>query len=51
MRLPLIILTIPLTISFLGGMFEWYFEDGFYLLLGLAIIIGLVWAWIVELKK
>lgn len=51
MKTPLLLISTPYAISFLAGMFSWYMEDGMYLLLGLTILIGIVWAWIVELKK
>jgi hypothetical protein len=50
-KIPLTLITAPMTLSFLSGMFDWYIEDGMYMLFGLAMIIGLGWLWIIELKK
>jgi len=51
MKTPLLFISIPYAISFLGGMFGWYMEEGMYLVIGIAMLIGIIWAWIVELKK
>jgi len=51
MKTPLLLISVPFAISFLAGMFDWYIEEGMYILLGLSMIIGVVWAWIIELKK
>ena len=51
MKTPLLLISIPYAISFLAGMFEWYMEDGMYILLALAMLVGIVWGWIIELKK
>ena len=51
MKLALLFITVPSVISFLSGMFEWYIDDGMYLLFGISMIIGIIWAWIIELNK
>jgi len=51
MKYPLLLISVPYAISFLGGMFGWYMEDGMYILIGLSMLVGIVWAWIVEIKK
>jgi len=51
MKTPLLLISVPFAISFLAGMFGWYIEEGMYILLGLSMIVGIVWAWIIELKK
>lgn len=51
MKAPLLLLTIPFSLAFLAGAFDWYFEDGFYVLLGFSMLLGIVWGWVVELKK
>lgn len=51
MKAALLFITVPLTISFFAGMFEWYIEDGMYILLGLSMIIGIIWAWIAESNR
>jgi len=51
MKYALLLISVPYAISFLAGMFGWYMEDGMYMLIGLSMLVGIVWAWIVELKK
>jgi hypothetical protein len=51
MKTPLLLISIPLAISFLGGMFYWEMEEGMVVLFGLSMIIGTIWAWVIELKK
>lgn len=51
MKSALTTITIPFILSFLAGMFNWYMDDGVYALLGFAMIGGLTWAWVIELKK
>lgn len=51
MKTALSLITVPYAISFFGGMFDWYFEDGFYILMGISIIVGIVWAWRLEMKR
>lgn len=51
MKTPLLLISIPFGISFLGGMFYWEIEEGMTILFGLSMIIGVVWAWVIELKK
>jgi len=51
MKTPLLLITIPYTIAFLAGIFGWYMEEGLLALLGIAILIGIGWAWKIELNK
>jgi len=51
MKAPLIIMTVPFALSFISGMFDWYIEDGMFALFGFAFFVGLVWAWVLELKE
>ena len=51
MKTPLTILTTCFSVGFLDGFFGWNLADGFYALVGIAMIIALVWMWKVELKK
>ena len=48
MKAALTTITVPYAISFLGGMFGWTFDDGFYMLIGFAMLAGIIWAWVVE---
>ena len=48
---PLIILSVPMLISFLSGVFGWDFDDGFYLLIGLSMMVGIIWMWYVMLTN
>jgi membrane protein CcdC involved in cytochrome C biogenesis len=50
MKIALALITVPFIISFMSGMFDWYVEDGMFALFGLAMIVGLGWAWFIELK-
>jgi len=51
MKAPLLFISVPFAIMFLSGFFGWYVEEGMTILSGLSMIVGIVWAWIVELKK
>jgi len=51
MKTPLLLISIPLSISFLGGMFYWEIPEGMTILFGLSMIIGVIWAWVIELKN
>ena len=51
MKTPLLLVSVPYGIMFLSGVFEWYIEDGLAILAGLSMLIGICWAWYVELKK
>jgi len=51
MKGALTTITVPYTISFLSGVFYWEFPEGFYMLIGLALLAGIVWAWYEALKK
>ena len=51
MKLALSLITVPYGISFLGGMFGWYMEDGMYMLIGFSMLAGIIWAWIVECNR
>lgn len=51
MKTPLLLITIPYAVSFLSGMLDWYVEDGMFVLIGLSMLAGIVWAWVIELKK
>jgi len=51
MKTPLLFITVPFAISFLAGVFGWYMEEGLLALLGIAMLIGIVWAWKIELNK
>ena len=51
MKAALTTISVPYGISFLSGVFYWDFPEGFYILLGLSMMAGIIWAWAVELKK
>jgi hypothetical protein len=51
MKAALTTITVPFAISFLSGVFMWDFPEGFYILLGLSMIVGIIWAWFLEMKK
>jgi hypothetical protein len=51
MKAALTTITVPYGISFLSGVFYWDFPEGFYMLLGFAMLGGIAWAWTVEMKR
>lgn len=51
MIIALLLISIPFSISFLAGVFYWEFPEGFYILLGFSMIIGIIWAWVIEAKR
>lgn len=51
MKLALGLITIPFIFSFLSGAFNWYMDDGAYIFLGFLMIVGLVWAWVIEVNR
>ena len=51
MKFALSMMTIPFTLSFLSGVFNWYIEDGMFILFGFSMMVGLIWAWVEELKR
>ena len=51
MKLALSTITVPYSISFLSGVFMWELPEGLYILLGLAMIVGIIHAWIVETNR
>jgi len=51
MKAPLLLITIPMVIIFLTGMLEWYMDDEVYMLFGFSMIIGVIWAWLVESRS
>jgi hypothetical protein len=51
MKAALATITAPMVLSFLSGVFGWYMEDGLYALIGFTMMGGIVWAWVIELKK
>ncbi len=51
MKAALTTLTVPYSISFMSGMFGWTFDDGFFMLLGFSMLAGIIWAWIVEMRR
>lgn len=51
MKAALTTITAPMALSFFAGMFDWYMDDGVYMLIGFTMIAGLVWAWIIALKQ
>lgn len=51
MKAALALMTAPLVISFLSGMFDWYMDDGLLIFFGFCMILGTIWAWIIELKN
>ena len=51
MKTPLLLISVPYVISGLAGAFGWYMEEGLLILLGLAILVGMIWAWYIELNK
>ena len=51
MKAALTTITVPFSISFLSGVFYWEFPEGFYMLLGAAMVAGIIWAWVVEMKR
>lgn len=50
-KAALLLITVPLILSFTAGMFDWYVEDGMLIIFGLSMIIGVVWAWLIVLKN
>jgi hypothetical protein len=44
---PLWIFTSVYALSFLDGMFGWGFDDGAYLVLGLAQLAAIIWMWVI----
>ena len=51
MKNALLLITIPYALALLAGMFEWYMDDGVWMLFGISMLVGIIWGWIVELKK
>jgi hypothetical protein len=51
MKTPLLLVSVPYGVMFLSGVFGWYIEDGMATLAGISMLIGISWAWTVELKK
>lgn len=51
MKNALTLITAPMALSFLAGMFDWTLPDGLYVLIGFTMIGGLIWAWIIEAKN
>jgi multidrug efflux pump subunit AcrB len=51
MKIALSLFSVPFGISFLSGLFYWEFPEGFFVLLGISMLIGIVWAWFIELKR
>jgi hypothetical protein len=50
LKIALSFISVPFGISFLSGAFDWYFDDGFYILLGASMLIGIIWAWVAVYK-
>jgi hypothetical protein len=51
MKGALTTISVPYAVSFLDGMFLWGLPEGFYILVGFAMLVGIVWAWIVESNR
>lgn len=51
MRTPLVLLTTLLSLSFFDGVFGWGLPDGFYALIGFAMVGTLIWMWVIDLKN
>ena len=50
MKYPLTLLTVCFGYLFLSGMFAFEVSEDLTTLLGLGVIAGLVWSWVVALK-
>jgi hypothetical protein len=50
-KTPLIISSIAYGLAFLDGALILGFDDGMYILLGLAQLVSLVWMWVVFNKE
>ncbi len=51
MKGALLTASAPMAFSFLSGVFGWYMDDGVYTFIGFIMMIGLGWAWYVELNR
>ncbi len=51
MKAALSFISVPFAISFFAGMFDWYIDDGMYILFGFSMLVGAIWAWVIELKR
>lgn len=51
LKIALTLISVPLALSFLSGMFDWYIDDGFFMLFGFSMVAGIVWAWIEVNRK
>lgn len=51
MKTALAIITAPMLLAFLAGFFGLYMDDGVYTLIGVTMIVGIIWAWIIEMKR
>ena len=51
MKIALSLLTVPIILSFCAGVFEWNIDEGMFTLFGISMIVGIVWAWVIELKN
>lgn len=51
MKGALTLITAPIVLSFLSGVFDWYLDDGVFVFIGACMIAGLIWAWIVEYNR
>lgn len=50
-RIPLTLISVFMSLSFLDGAFMWGLTDGFYQTTGFVFIIGIIWLWVIELRK
>jgi hypothetical protein len=51
MKTPLTLITAPLALSFLTGIFDWQVDEGMFLIFGLSMIVGTIWAWVIESNR
>lgn len=51
MKTPLTLITVGIGVGFFDGMFGWGLSDDLYTFTGLIALVGIVWSWVVLLKK
>ena len=51
MKTPLTILTMCFSLSFFDGVFSWGLPEGFYVLIGLTMMICIGYMWYVQAKS
>lgn len=51
MKTALSLITVPFALSFLSGVFSWDVDEGMFILFGFSMLIGIIWAWKIEMSR